>query len=434
MRHLRVRQLSAFADIGLVLTRTSTNETVGLEGTDLHGVVAAVRAAAGTQLAAVLTQKVLLPLIDVGVEYITDVLSRDYTKVISAQDLRRKYGRRVRTKHIQALYKLAYLLHDPAPTKVCTDKAQLCQEVVEAKGIRTVADAHMQTLHAPSALPLGARQEQANPTNVAAPGTRTDRASTIPGMVPKWQGTAAAGASTDGKLVVDCTNRRSGTAQPARRNPAAAGHRRTIGADGEEARQQVVVPPGRTYLARSEQAAQFDEPAKQMELLPTVHHLVKDIEAERQCTAHTDRASRAHGGHHQGHTQQQVLVHWETTIEEDWSLAAHERLGYEPVECFPIAFDGGCTGGPGPVRQTGVRTVRQPRGDARHGGPAAVRHLQPHVPHQLYGNAARGGAGRRLALRMLHTRRRGREAAVPGAVAAPLGAQAEDTTTPDPSL
>jgi hypothetical protein len=155
MRHLRIRQLSTFAETGLTLVKTSTGETVELEGTDLQQVVAAVRAAAGTQLAAVVTQKVLLPLIDVGVEYITDVLSRDCTKVLSAADLRKKYGSRVRTKHIQALHKLAHLLHDPAPSKVCNDKAQLSADAMEAMGIRAVAAEHLPILTAPYMHPLG---------------------------------------------------------------------------------------------------------------------------------------------------------------------------------------------------------------------------------------------------------------------------------------
>jgi ribonuclease HI len=126
-------------------------------------------------------------------------------------------------------------------------------------------------------------------------------------------------------------------AHPKQRGPAAAGHRQAIGT--VTARQQVVVPPGRTYLACSEQAAQLGEPAEQMELLSSQHHLVKAIAAERQCTAHTDKASRLRVGRRQEHTQGQVLVHWEDTIEEDWSLAAHERLGYEPAECQPTTFD-----------------------------------------------------------------------------------------------
>ena len=128
MHHMRIRQLSAAEMGGLQLTNLEAKETLQFEGIDVRNILRTVRESSGEHLANVASQKVLVPLLQLGMEHITDVLNPDCTHVLSVTDLKLKFGgNRIKSKHVHALCKLAYLLHDPAPAAVCTDKARLTQ-------------------------------------------------------------------------------------------------------------------------------------------------------------------------------------------------------------------------------------------------------------------------------------------------------------------
>jgi hypothetical protein len=330
MRHLRVRQLSAVRDSKLQLINMEASTSVDLEGTDLYRIVTAVREAAGGRLADAASQRILLPLLQLGMRHITDVLNPDCTWVMGAADLRLKFGsRRVKTKHVHAIYKLAYLLHEGTPGKVCTDKALLTRDAVEGAGARRIAAVHIPALRA-----APETEHQLNTLrNVIAPTRHTKQERTIPDALSNY--TSVAQHTTT--IALDLTQPRR---KRVRRDPRAAGHRSAIttpigGHAGERAQ-----PAARAYLARSERAALMDEPDQRMALLPPMHNLVDHIEAERWCNAHTDANSRKR--HQAVQSQLQYLVHWRPTIEEQWSLDAHMQLGYTPLACKPVTFDELC--------------------------------------------------------------------------------------------
>jgi hypothetical protein len=114
----------------------------------------------------------MVPLLDLAMRHITDVLSPDCASVMSAQDLKPKFGsRRVKTKHINALYKLAYLLNEAEPQGICTDKSRLRREVIEANGVRRIASVHVQALRAaPYEHQLNALKTVIAPARCSKPG------------------------------------------------------------------------------------------------------------------------------------------------------------------------------------------------------------------------------------------------------------------------
>jgi hypothetical protein len=149
MRHLHIRQVSAVRDGGLNLVHAQDSTSVEFQGTDLYQIIATVREASGKKLANATSQNIMVPLLDLGMQHIADVLSPDCASVMSAQDLKRKFGsRRVKSKHVHALYKLAYLLNEAEPQGICTDKSRLRREVIKANGVRRIAGVHVQALRA----------------------------------------------------------------------------------------------------------------------------------------------------------------------------------------------------------------------------------------------------------------------------------------------
>ena len=100
-----------------------------------------------------LPEGVLVSLLSLGVTHLHDVLSLDNKWVISAEDLKRKYGKgRVKTKHVHALHKLAAMLHEyPAslPSKPPT------KQEVEEKGLRRIAEEYIAYIGSPQAKHAG---------------------------------------------------------------------------------------------------------------------------------------------------------------------------------------------------------------------------------------------------------------------------------------
>jgi hypothetical protein len=92
MWHLRIRQLSAVRDGGLNLLHAQDSTSVEFHRTDLYRIIAAVREASGEKLANATSQKIMVPLLDLGMRHITDILSPEFASVMSAQDLKRKFG------------------------------------------------------------------------------------------------------------------------------------------------------------------------------------------------------------------------------------------------------------------------------------------------------------------------------------------------------
>jgi hypothetical protein len=164
---------------------------------------------------------------------------------MGAGDLKLKFGSsRVKTNHVQALYKLAYILHDTAPTTVCTDKKLLTVDVVESTNVRRIAAVHIQALRA---APYERQLEALK--NVIAPAKCTKQENTLPAALARGAGLAHTVGDT---IALDLTQRRR---KRTRRDLQAAGHRTSIAAPYMPGDGSPRGPRARTYLARSERAA-----------------------------------------------------------------------------------------------------------------------------------------------------------------------------------
>jgi hypothetical protein len=74
---------------------------------------------------------------------LNDVISADGTHVLSEQDLIRRFGKsKVKPKHVNALYRIAYALHSETPATEALNQSDLTKGAVETLGIRKIADAY----------------------------------------------------------------------------------------------------------------------------------------------------------------------------------------------------------------------------------------------------------------------------------------------------
>jgi hypothetical protein len=237
----------------------------------------------------------------------------------------------VKTKHLHALFRLAYLLHEEVPGQICTDKRLLTRGAVEASQARRVAAAHVPGLRA---VPTG--DQPAALRNVIAPIRHARQHNTIPGLMDTWQAAVHPEQVTHINLGPAAEGRRP--RKKTRHDPAAVGQRVEIPCHGEDqAAAGAKAAGGGGDLARSERAAQLaGDPQAQLGLLPCMHNLVDTIKAERLCNAHTDAVSKQR--HRAVQSQLQYLVQWMPTVEEQWSLDAHVQLGYAPETCTPITW------------------------------------------------------------------------------------------------
>jgi hypothetical protein len=67
------------------------------------------------------------------------------------------------------------------------------------------------------------------------------------------------------------------------------------------------------------------------------HHVPASINGQRQCVAYTDAASRRAGI--PPCIQQQYMVSWQPTVEEDWSLYAWKACGYQTQHIVTTTID-----------------------------------------------------------------------------------------------
>ena len=85
---------------------------------------------------------VALPLVAAGITELSEVVSANGTQVLSATDLRRKFGRCIKTSQVHALHRIAYLLHSEDPATVNLKAADLSISAVEACRIRLIHPKH----------------------------------------------------------------------------------------------------------------------------------------------------------------------------------------------------------------------------------------------------------------------------------------------------
>jgi hypothetical protein len=143
---MRIRQLSAAQQSGLQIVNQSTLEELSLEGTDIVRLITALGnagAVADMGLPAHIPCRLVQPLTALGMHKVEDILTKDKKKVITAQDMRLKYGRKATAAHVQALYRIAYILHmkDP-PDMRKVKQMRFTAAEVHSRNLRTVHAVH----------------------------------------------------------------------------------------------------------------------------------------------------------------------------------------------------------------------------------------------------------------------------------------------------
>jgi hypothetical protein len=362
---MRVRQLSAAHQSGLQIVNQSTLEGLSLEGTDIVRLVTTLGSGATEMgLPAHIPCRLVQPLTALGMHKVEDLLTKDRKRVISAQDMRLRYGRKATAAHIQALYRIAYILHtDQTPDMRRVKKMRFTDADVHNKKFRTVHEVHKAAL-------LNASQQTTEQSfrNIIRPMPRKDLSKDITQYMSCCQPNAEPAAESD--AAPPAKRARPGTRTPAgarkseqrpaqlqlnidvkpkRRRKRQDEHRKSIAAPPQKAKNACAKPNQRDdapILTRQERASrvynQHMEQAnekgaiKALETCTDTAHTVQRIIGWRMVTNHKGNILKEKKV--EGASQVQYLVDWAPTLEEAWAVRAYKDLGYKPISAVPISF------------------------------------------------------------------------------------------------
>ena len=327
---MRIRQASALQQSNLVLQNRTTGQEIDLEANTLVQKMRQIFNCGHSNPTDQPYLHILIPLLSLGVSTITDLTSSDGNRLINPADLKRKYGKKVTTKHTNALCKLAHILHSyptqPPPTHIR-------HESMAIENTWTIAPEHMEMLNLRSdkneiktLLELLSRHKRLPQSHMheSQENLPDDPTTTHPDKPSKRRRTSRI------------------------RQPAQAGHRITLFPEAPSA-QTNNIPADRSYLARSEKATRifplanttppYTQEQRTMakaaleQLIPLDHSIPEAITSHHTNTAYTDASSKKKGL--ATLTQTLYEVCWKPTVEEGWSLTAYQAAGYRPASITP---------------------------------------------------------------------------------------------------
>jgi hypothetical protein len=322
-----------------------------------------------------------------------EIVSANGTHVLSAMDLKRKYGPSIQTRQVHALHRIAYLLHTEEPV-IDVKTPDLSIKTVEARRIRLIHPAHGHLVNretAASATPAMPAPHKSGPATRSAhaasqppnkdqcckpdtakatqrgdcdhaepavPDTKTpqptqdtnacDAAATDSANATMAATTPLAPAADDEQQVA-CGPRRRRKA-----TAAAIGMRRAL----EEDASSVTGRDTAAYTTRQQRAARWQQadedygsPAQaisnaQRALQAAGYHThawqARQIIAWRQLTTGNTASLRAQKNRHakgtlRKRTQKQYLVDWQPNAMEPWEVQLWQRLGYKAQEVTPVS-------------------------------------------------------------------------------------------------
>jgi Reverse transcriptase (RNA-dependent DNA polymerase) len=361
---MRVRQLSAAHQSGLQIVNQSTLEELSLEGTDIVRLVTSLgKGATEMGLPAHIPCRLVQPLTALGMHKVEDILTKNRRMVISAQDMRLRYGKKATAAHIQALYRIAYILHKDEPLNMRQVKKMHFTDVeVHSKQLRTVHAVHMAAL----AMASQHTTEQSF-RNIIKPMPRTNLSNEItqymscpqPAAEPDAEPAAAQLAKRARPGTRTGTGARKSEQRPAmlqlninvqkgRKRKRPNEHRKEIVAAPQKARKARTQATRREppILTRQERASRmYDQHAelpdqkgaiRALEKCTDTAHTVQRIIGWRMVTNHKGNILKEKKV--EGASQVQYLVDWAPTLEEAWAVQAYKDLGYKPTSAVPISF------------------------------------------------------------------------------------------------
>ena len=353
---MRVRQLSAVQQSGLRILNQSTMEEMALDGTDIVRLVTSL-ALATTELGlpAFIPCRLVQPLTALGMHKVEDLLTKDYKQVISRQALRLRYGRTATSAHIQALYRIAYILHmEDTPHIPRVKRMHFTDAAVSYNAYRVVHPVHREAMirasqsntdqvfsnilkpmprknHSSEDItkymappqartgPMNAEPELAQPSKRHRPGTRTK------------SGTKKSEQRT---ILLQTTRRRRASRQKNEHRVKLDDACCTTRASADQAMQAPAV------LTRHERARKLYEQkgarAALNQCTDTIH-TVQRIVGWRLETNHKNKNWLKRKAT-EASSQAQYLVEWAPTLEEAWAVQAYKDLGYTPLSVAPITM------------------------------------------------------------------------------------------------
>jgi hypothetical protein len=87
------------------------------------------------------------PLTALGIHKVEDLLTKDYKQVISRQAMRLRYGRFATAAHMQALYRVAYILHtEETPNIPHVKRIHITDAAVSHNNYRVVHHVHREAM------------------------------------------------------------------------------------------------------------------------------------------------------------------------------------------------------------------------------------------------------------------------------------------------
>jgi hypothetical protein len=343
---MRVRQLSAAHQSGLQILNQSSMEEMALEGTDIVRLVTSL-ASATTELGlpAHIPCRLVQPLTALGILKVEDLLTKDYTHVISEQTMRLRYGKMATAAHIQALYRIAYILHTEATLHIPQVKRMhFTDAAVHRQGIRAVHPVHREAM-------MNASQCTTEHVirNILKPMPRKNHSEDITKYMtqPRTSNVHAMQEPDmphSGKHTANTTTKQ-GTKKSEQRPALLHTKRRRTLRQTNEHRTQIVVPCRTTRATAAQSSARAPVLTRHERARKVYDHhsnqpdYVGAKKALATCTDTTHTVNRIIGwrletNHKsknclkrkiiEGASQAQYLVDWAPTLEEEWAVHAYQ--------------------------------------------------------------------------------------------------------------
>jgi ribonuclease HI len=354
---LRIRQLSMLQDSDLKLWKHTARSEVHLMPVPIMTIVSTLHRQ-HLQMQGLpdhMTkrfQNVALPLMAAGITELREIVNANGTHVLSAIDLKRKYGACIQARQVRALHRIAYMLHTEQPT---TDirAVDLSVKTVEVKRIRLIHPAHRRNIDpaAGGGRPIGNLDYMGaankphdqmpcySGTSAAADASHTHIAGGAPAAEPPVPGAPAA------------VRRR--TAPRRKATASTIGMRRALDDDKDTVSNMTLTQ----YTTRQQRAARwfqehhtYGSPAQastsaQQALRAAGYNddawQARQIISWRQLTTGNANSLQAQKKRHakgtlNKRTQKQYLIEWQPNVMEPWEVQLWQQLGYQAQEITPV--------------------------------------------------------------------------------------------------
>jgi ribonuclease HI len=382
---LRIRQLSMLQDSDLKLWNHAEQMDLSLIPAPILTLASALHRQQLTMQGvpaslAYRFQNVALPLMAAGINELKEIINANGTHVLSAMDMKRRYGPSIQAKQVYALHRIAYMLHTEEPVINNVTATDLSIKAVEARRVRLIHPAHRHLINPDAANGGGRPRPRAHMHN------RTSHVQSTAGHVPEQHdvparvsecnatnanpsqdnshdATAAGGATTAPQrppATVQLPAKRSRQRRHRRVTAADLGMRSALeneAADNAAVQGIAASSAAGTYTTRQQRAARWYQAGIEYASTTQAERNARKALAVAGCNADTWQArqiiswrqlttgnatglqaqKRRHAkGTLYKNTQKQYLVEWQPNVMEPWEIQLWQQLGYKVQEATPV--------------------------------------------------------------------------------------------------